>query len=63
MTPEQKEAAVEYVENTYCRPSGNNIETDTTADSDDTEFNEGPSGVWVQAWLFVPAAEIPGYLP
>lgn len=42
--------------NAHCVGSDHEIEIDEPA-----EVSRGEDGVWVKAWVFVPASDIPGY--
>lgn len=56
MTPEQRLAAWQYA------TMITNKNTTIDANPDEQEgFDETPGGVWVRAWVRVPAAAIPGY--
>lgn len=56
---EQRKAAYEYAEFAYTFGRAN-VELDASA-TDNEGFDEVEDGVWIRAWVKVPASAIPGY--
>lgn len=58
MNPEQRKKAIEYATDAY--PVGHTMSLDVSTE-DDEGFDHVLDGVWIRAWVHVPAVAIPGY--
>lgn len=57
MTPEQRQAAIDYAVNVH---GSDEVVLDVQMGEQDG-FDEVPDGAWLRAWVWVPQEAIPGY--